>query len=221
MDFEALTGLSPADRDRLLASAGTRSFRAREVIFHAGDLGDTLFLIRTGRVAVRIVTEHGDAVTLALLGPGDSFGELALLAPDGRRSATVTAIEPTQAWTLSRAQLVRAGRANLPVESLLIQLLSREVRRLTGQLTEALYVPVRHRVARVLIALCGQEDERPDRAAGPVVLRITQDDIAGLTGATRPTVNQVLRALEDAGAIALKRGQVTVVDRRELLRHRG
>lgn len=216
MDFDALHELSAEFRERLAAVAGTRRFAAKEVIFHAGDLGDTIFLIRSGRVAVRIVTEQGDNMTLALLGPGDSFGELALLAPSGRRSATVTAIEATETWTLTRAQLMQTGRNQSAVEALLIDMLAGQVRRLTGQLTEALYVPVRHRVVRVLLDLCGQQGA----VAGPVTLRITQEDLAGLTGATRPTVNQVLRSLEQAGALALHRGQIEVLDPRMLARHR-
>lgn len=217
MDFDALTALGAELQARLAAVAGTRRFAAKEVIFHAGDIGDAIFLIRSGRVAVRIVTEHGDNMTLALLGPGDSFGELALLAPSGRRSATVPAIEPTEAWTLTRNQLMQSGSDQSVVEALLIDMLARQVRRLTGQLTEALYVPVRHRVARVLLDLCRQQ--RP--IGGRVSLRITQDDLAGLTGATRPTVNQVLRTLEQAGALELRRGRIDVIDREVLVRHRG
>jgi hypothetical protein len=79
------------------------------------------------------------------------------------------------------------------------------------------YVPVRHRVARVLLDLCAQYDE----GAAGVTMLVTQDDIAGLTGAGRPTVNQVLRTLESAGAIELHRGRIDVVDQAVLARHRG
>ena len=217
MDLDALTTLTDEQRELLLAVASSRTFQRREILFHAGDLGDAIFLIRSGHVAIRIVTEHGDNATLAVLGPGDTFGELALLSPGRRRSATATALEQTETWTLSRAQLERSRDDRLPVEALLIQLLSNQVHRLTGQLVDALYVPVRHRVARVLLDLCSQYDE----GSAWVTMLVTQDDIAGLTGAGRPTVNQVLRTLEDAGAIELRRGRIDVVDRAVLARHRG
>jgi CRP/FNR family transcriptional regulator, cyclic AMP receptor protein len=153
VDLDALTTLTDEQRELLLAVASSRTFQRREILFHAGDLGDAIFLIRSGHVAIRIVTEHGDNATLAVLGPGDTFGELALLSPGRRRNATATALEQTETWTLSRAQLERSRDDRLPVEALLIQLLSNQVHRLTGQLVDALYVPVRHRVARVLLDL--------------------------------------------------------------------
>jgi CRP-like cAMP-binding protein len=217
VDFDALPTLTAEQRELLLAVATSRTFKRRETLFHAGDPGDSIFLIRSGHVAIRIVTEHGDNATLAVLGPGDTFGELALLSPGRRRSATATALEETVTWTLSRAQLSRPRADPLAIEALLIELLSNQVHRLTGQLVDALYVPVRHRVARVLLDLCPQYDEGSPR----VTMFVTQDDIAGLTGAGRPTVNQVLRTLETAGAIELRRGRIDVVDRAELARHRG
>ena len=96
-------------------------------------------------------------------------------------------------------------------------MLADQVLRLSGQLVEARFVPVRHRVARALIDLADQY-----AGLGPrVSLLVTQDDIAGLAGTTRPTVNEVLRTLEAAGAIELHRGRVDVIDRTVLLRHRG
>lgn len=217
MDFDAFTTLTAEQRELLLAVASSRTFQRRQILFHAGDPGDAIFLIRSGHVAIRVVTEHGDNTTLAVLGPGDSFGELALLSPEGRRSATATALEETVTWTLTRAQLSRPRADHLAVEALLIQLLTNQVHRLTEQLVDALYVPVRHRVARVLLDLCSQYDQGLPR----VTMLVTQDDIAGLTGAGRPTVNQVLRTLETAGAIELRRGRIDVVDRAVLARHRG
>jgi CRP/FNR family transcriptional regulator, cyclic AMP receptor protein len=151
-----------------------------------------------------------------VLGPGDTFGELALLSPGHRRSATATALEATETWTLSGAQLAGPQGRRPGVDALLIQLLSARVHRLTGQLVDALYVPVPQRVARVLLELSRAYAEN----AGRVAMFVTQDDVAGLTGAGRPTVNQVLRALEAAGAIELRRGRIDVVDRAELARHR-
>jgi CRP/FNR family cyclic AMP-dependent transcriptional regulator len=217
VDFDAVTAMTAEQRELLLEVASSRTFRRRDTLFHAGDPADAIFVVRSGHVAIRIVTEHGDNVTLAVLGPGDVFGELALLSPENRRSATATALEETVTWTLTRAQLSRPRADPFAVEALLIQLLSNQVHRLTGQLVDALYVPVRHRVVRVLLDLCPQYDQGSPR----VTMFVTQDDIAGLTGAGRPTVNQVLRTLADAGAIELRRGRIDVVDRAVLARHRG
>lgn len=218
--FRALSTLTPEIRDAVVSGAGRRSFRRRETIVHAGDDGQTMFLVDTGHAAVRQVTEYGDETTFAVLGPGDSFGELALLSEDSRRTASVVALEQVSVLTVTRAQLEQALGGTPGLHALMVQLLGRQVRRLSGQLVEARFVPVRHRVARALLDLCDQYGGHGGYG-GPVTLQVTQDDIAGLSGATRPTVNQVLRSLEDAGAIALRRGQVEIVDQSLLLRHRG
>lgn len=217
MDFRALSSLDPAAREALLSGAGKRSYRRQETIVHVGDHGDTFFLVATGHAAARVVTEYGDETTFAVLGPGDSFGELAMLSEDHRRSASVVALEPVSVLTLSRAQLETALGGTPGVHALMVHLLSNQVHRLSGQLVEARFVPVRHRVARALLVLCDQYSD----GNSPVSLRVTQDDIAGLAGATRPTVNQVLRVLEEAGAIELHRGRVEVLDQTVLRRHGG
>ena len=215
--FRALGTLAPDVRDAVVAAAGRRRYSRRETIVHAGDHGDTMFLVDAGHAAVRRVTEYGDDTTFAVLGPGDSFGEVALLSESSRRSASVVALEPVSLLTVSRTQLESALGGEAGVHALMVQLLGHQVLRLSEQLIESRFVPVRHRVARALADLCDQYDEGGPR----ISLRITQDDIAGLSGATRPTVNQVLRTLEDAGAIELQRGRIEIVDQALLLRHRG
>lgn len=210
--------LTSAERARLLATARPRRYRRRDVLFSAGDVGDALFWIESGHVAVRIDTEAGDSVTLTILGPGDSFGELSLLeGPRNRRSATVIALDELHVWTLSRAQLDRLRATPAETDQLIIKLLSAQVRRLTGQLIEALHVPVPHRVARHLLRLGDLYAPGSDSA----VLDVTQDDLAALVGATRPTVNQVLQSLAERGAVGLSRGKIELRSRRLLTRLSG
>src|SRR5690349_5178218 len=103
MQWPLLAALSDEDAQALLAGARRRTFARGEVVFHRGDPADTFHLIRKGRFAVRIVTPLGDEATLAVLGPADFFGELALLTPGAPRSASVAALEPAE--TLSVHQL--------------------------------------------------------------------------------------------------------------------
>jgi len=84
-----------------------RRYAAGEVIAHEGDPADTLHLVRSGRVAVGMATLYGNQVTFTLLGPGEVFGELALLGRDSRRSATLTALEATETVTLSKTEFDR------------------------------------------------------------------------------------------------------------------
>ena len=216
-DASALHTVTEQDRDRLLQHGNVRSFPRRQTIFHAGDPGGALYLVRSGHVAIRIVTEHGDAVTLTILGPGETFGELSLIGDEQRRSATATALESTETVVLTRSDLLTARRAGLPVDAFLLQLAVAQVHRLTRQVIEALYVPVRHRVVRRLLDLCplyAQQD-------ASINLLVTQDDLAGLAGAGRPSVNQVLQTLEEAGAIRLHRGRIEIRDQDQLRRRSG
>src|SRR3954452_16555755 len=102
-EFALLRGVAEEDVAELLGRARRRTFSAGEAVFHAGDPADTLHLVRSGRFAVRITTEFGDVATLNVVGPGDAFGELALLTPGAPRSATVAALEAAE--TLSVHQL--------------------------------------------------------------------------------------------------------------------
>src|SRR5438034_8776627 len=88
-----LTRLGDDDRRRLLEVARRRKFKHGEVVFHEGDPGDSLYLIDKGHVAIRVTTALGDVATLVVLGPGEAFGEGALLAADDCRTASAVAVE--------------------------------------------------------------------------------------------------------------------------------
>jgi CRP/FNR family transcriptional regulator, cyclic AMP receptor protein len=215
-DWPLLRSLAEQERRRVLSAARRRRFARREVLFHEGDPGDTLHLIDKGRVAVRITTPLGDAATIGVLGRGEVVGEMAVLEPEGRRGATVLALEPTETLSINRDQVVELRRQYPAVNVFLIDVLAAHIRRVDVQLMEALFVPVDRRVIRRLLALTevyGSSD------AADSVVPLTQDDLASLAGTSRATVNRVLRHAEDAGAVTLSRGRIRVIDR-ELLSRR-
>src|SRR4051812_5777117 len=88
-----LDRLAPDDRTRLLAAARRRRFRKGDTLFHEGDPGDALHLVEKGHVAIQTTTLLGDVATLNVLGPGDVFGEQALIAPEAVRTASAVALE--------------------------------------------------------------------------------------------------------------------------------
>jgi CRP-like cAMP-binding protein len=192
------------------APVRVRRYAAGEVIAHEGDLADTLHLVRSGRVAVGLTTQYGNQVTFTLLGPGEVFGELALLDARSRRSATLTALEPTETVTLAQPEFDRL-RAERPEFALaLVDLLAERVRRLSDQLVEALYVPADIRVLRRLLSAA--------QLYGGSELPLTQDDLAGLAGTARATVNRVLRAEAKRGTLELRRRRIRILDRAALER---
>ena len=187
-----------------------RRYAAGEVIAHEGDLADTLHLVRSGRVAVGLTTQYGNQVTFTLLGPGEVFGELALLDPESRRSATLTALEPTETMTLTRPEFDRLRAERPEFAQALVDLLAERVRRLSDQLVEALYVPADTRVLRRLLTAA--------QLYGGTELPLTQDDLAGLAGTARATVNRVLRAEAKRGTLELRRRRIRILDRAALER---
>ena len=216
MAWSFLEGVPEEDRRRVLAATTRRRFARREVLFHEGDPGDTVHLLDRGRVAVRITTPLGDVATLRVRGPGEVIGELALLDPGSRRAATVVALERTETLALRSDQFAELRRRHPSVDAFLVNVLAEEVRRLSGLLVEALYVPVDTRVVRRLAAL--EEAYRDPRSAEPTEVPLTQEDLASLAGTSRATVNRVLGEAERNGIIEVRRGRVIVLDRSALER---
>ncbi len=192
----------------MLAGTRRRRYARGEIVFHEGDIGDALHLIAKGHVAVRGTTPLGDVSTFTVLGPGEVFGEGALLASDSRRTGTVVALEPVETQTLSGDQFGTLRREHPEVDRFLIEVLSAQVRRLSIRLQEALFIPAETRVLRRLVELCVSY-----RAGdGSVVIPLTQDDVASLAGTSRPTANRVLKAAEDDGVLSVRRSRIEVLD---------
>src|SRR6476469_10121045 len=100
MRWRLLEALPQADVQRLVSVSRRRRFDRNEVVFHRDDPADSLHLIEKGRVAVRVSTPLGDTVTIAVRGPGWSFGEMALVGAS-RRRATVAALDHTETLAVS------------------------------------------------------------------------------------------------------------------------
>jgi CRP-like cAMP-binding protein len=181
-----------------------------ETVFHEGDLADTVHFLQEGRVVSRRTTPRGDVAAFAVLGPGEAFGEMAMLADDHRRTSTITAVEPVVTLSLRFDEFRRLCDAHPAVQALLVAMLAHRVDRLSTHLLDALYASVDGRVLRTLLELCGQYADSEERVA--LDLPLTQVEVAELSGAARPTANRYLRRLERDGLLRLQRGHVTVVD---------
>jgi CRP/FNR family transcriptional regulator, cyclic AMP receptor protein len=207
VEWRLLADVPPEQVGELLRIARRRTFARNEVVFHRDDPGDSLHLISKGRFAIRVMTPLGDTATIAVRGPGDSFGEMALVG-GMRRSATVAALEDSETFSIYQREFEQLRREHPAVNDVLVRFLVGEVRMLSERLLEALYVPVERRVLRRLVELAElypAEDGIPEIA-------LTQETISELTGAKRPTVNQVLREEAERGTIQLLRGKTRVLD---------
>ena len=208
MEFRLLADVPPEDVRALLSISRRRSFAKGEVVFHRDDPGDSLHLIVKGSFAIRIMTPVGDTVTVAVRGPGDNFGEMALADPDSRRSATVAALQPSVTMAIYYGAFDRLRAQHPQINRVLNAFLVAEIRRQNELLLDALYVPADRRVLRRLAELYADDDG---------VIALTQEEIGQIAGTTRATVNRVLREQEERGTIALKRGETKVIDRESLV----
>ena len=202
MEWRLLAGVSAEDVRRLVAVAQRRTFSRGQVVFSGDDAADALHLVVRGHFAVRVAIPTGETVLLAMIGPGDAFGELALVS-DGRRGATVQAFSDGETLALHRDAFEALRRARPQVDRSLAVILAERLRRVNDLLMEAHYVDADVRVRRRLLELGEAFDG---------TIPLTQEEIAQTAGTSRATVNRVLREEEAAGAVELGRGRTTVTD---------
>jgi CRP/FNR family transcriptional regulator, cyclic AMP receptor protein len=210
MEWPLLAGVPEDDVRALLAIARRRAFGRGEVVFHREDPADSLHLVVRGRFGARVLTPLGESVLVDVLGPGQSFGELALLVPDARRSATVEALEAGETRSVYRDDFATLQREHPGVKDVLLRLLAEQLRRTTDRLVEAHWVDAETRVRRRLVELATTYEDG--------VVPLTQEDVAAMAGTSRATVNRVLREEVKLGAVALARGRTAVLDRDDLER---
>jgi CRP-like cAMP-binding protein len=209
VDWELFKGLPDEWVRDIVAGARRRRFARREVLFHEGDPANSVHLVARGRVAVRVSTPLGDVATLQLMAAGDVVGEMALLSPGAPRSATAVALEPTETLAVDGARFAAMREEQPALTEVLIRLLASRVRQLNELLLEALYVPADVRLLRRVLELADHYGDQ---------IPLTQEDLAGLAGATRATVNRVLRREVQSGTVTVARGQLQIVDRETLAR---
>jgi CRP/FNR family transcriptional regulator, cyclic AMP receptor protein len=194
---------------RLALCAARRRYRADEVIFHAGDPGDRLHVIDRGRVRIAIQSADGREGTLSILGPGEAFGELALLDGDPR-SATAITMEASETVTLDRVAFEALLDADRSMRRAVHAGLGRWLRRLTEQVADLHFLDVRGRVAATLVRLARETAPASERMVELPAL--TQSDLASLVASTRQRVNQTLADLVRDGLISQDGRRITVVD---------
>jgi CRP-like cAMP-binding protein len=212
VSWRLVEGVPDEEVRRVISVARRRRFARNEVVFHRDDPADCLHLVEKGRFAVQIMTPLGETATIAVRGPGDSFGEMALVVDGGKRSATVAALEEAETFAVYVADFHRLRDEHPSVNQVLIGFLANEVRRQNELLLEALYLPVERRVLRRLAELAASYEHR----GGEIPL--TQEQVAQLAGTSRATVNKVLREEQERGTVELSRGRTTVLDADALAR---
>jgi CRP-like cAMP-binding protein len=209
--------LADSDLVRVAAVASSRVFEPGAVVFREGDASNTCYVIRSGHA--RAVRGHADgrSITLARFGPGDIFGELAML-DDERRSATVETLDETDALAIQGSDMRRLLREHPEIAIKLITALGRRLRDTNERLARQSFQTVQSRVATVLTQLV--EAARAEGAGDDdVLITSTQADLAKLAGSSRESASRFLAVLERAGIISQGRGRLTVHDTAALERY--
>jgi CRP/FNR family cyclic AMP-dependent transcriptional regulator len=187
-----------------------RKFRRNEVIFHQGDVGNSLQIVVNGAVKIVLPSAEGEEAIIATLRPGDFFGELALL--DGApHSATATALDQTETLDLPRAAFQGLLEQDAELQRALLAGLAAELRRLTGHVEELHFLDLAGRLALRLSRLAR---EQYPSATGRIELDwpYTQSDLAAMIGGTRQSVNKLLSSLVEDGLLRIDRETLVIND---------
>ena len=199
-------------RSRLKESARPRA----AIIFAEGDAGGELHVILSGKVKISRAAVDGRENLLAVLGPGDLFGELSLFNP-GPRTATATAITDAQLATFSHDDLRPVIIEQPEVAAELLRVLAERLRQTNDAMADLVFTDVPGRVAKALLSLAERFGET-DQDGVRVHHDLTQEELAQLVGASRETVNKALSDFAGRGWLRVDARAVVLLDLERLRR---
>src|SRR5713226_6797720 len=183
--------------DRELASvaavAKTRRYAKDDVVFHADESGDVFYLIKEGQVKVTMISPEGKEIILSLLGPGEFFGEMALL-DDEPRSATVVATEALELVTIWRSDFLQILGDNFTITKQVLAELSQRLRNASNRIESLATMDVYGRLARFFLDLARDQGKTLDNGY-VAVTRPTHQAIANMIGTSRETVSRLIHDL--------------------------
>lgn len=197
-------GLDDAHLELLSRKAVPRSLPKNAYIINEGDRSDSLYVIVSGKVKAFLRDEHGKEVILSFQGPGEYFGELALL-DDEPRSASIVTMEPTVVNVVSKADLMKCLGESPELAFRLIRDLSHRLRILTENVKSLALMDVYGRVARTLLELA-----KPDDGKMVIQEKLTHQDIANMVGSSREMVTRILKDLTTGGYISSEGRHIVV-----------
>jgi CRP/FNR family cyclic AMP-dependent transcriptional regulator len=186
------------------------------VLFHQGDDGDSLYVIESGAVKVSNLSGDGREVVVALLGPGEVFGELAMLEA-GVRTADATAIEDTTVLSLSSAGFRPFLEDHPQVAWGLLEVLAGRLRETSEALQDAIFSDVPGRLAKRFLDLA-ERYGTPEADGSLIDLAVTQEELAQMVGAARESVNKAVASFVSRGWLSMKGRKYVVTDRESLTR---
>lgn len=208
------TDLDTTNLQHLVQVMRRRTFRAGEAIFHRDDPGQVMYVIKEGRVRIRLTSPEGQEVALAVLGPNENFGEMAIL-DNQPRSADAIAVDKVEVFTLQRQDFITVIRDHPEIAVEVMKTLSKRIRSSNQLVEDLIFLDVYGRVAKKLLEL--SEDYGVTTEDGVRIdLRLTQQELASMVGASRESVNKVMGYFTDKSYISTDKHKITILRIAEL-----
>jgi CRP/FNR family cyclic AMP-dependent transcriptional regulator len=208
-DVELFRALSPDAFQQVVAEVRPRTLRRGDVLFAEGDESSELFVVERGRIAIANRSGDGRESVVALMEPGDVFGEMGLFDGIGR-SAHARALEPSQVYEIAYAPLREIFKSKPELLWNVVELLARRLRNMDVALADSVFLDVTGRTAKRLLELSAGADE--------FALPITQEELAGLVGASRERVNKAISSFIKLGWLEQRDRRYAITDRDQLSR---
>jgi CRP/FNR family cyclic AMP-dependent transcriptional regulator len=202
-----LAGLGPGELRILEQHATIRTYPRNSVVINEGEEASTLYVILSGQVKVFLSNEEGKEIVLNMQGPGEHFGELALL-DNAPRSASVMTVEKTRLAAISKADFTRFLADHTDIALGLIRDLAGRVRVLSENVKNLALLDVYGRVAKTLLSLAHKRDGRL-----VIEKRLTQQDIANRVGASREMVARIMKDLVSGDYITIDHNHIEINER--------
>ena len=201
-------GLADEDIRELMSVARRRTFRSGEVIFHRDDPGQVLYIIKEGKVKVCLISPDGQEIVLSVLGKGECFGEFAILdrLP---RSADAVALEKVECYTLQRSDFHQAILKSPKIAIQVLEVLTKRLRSIDQMVEDLIFLDVYGRVAKKLLELAETHGEKVEDGTR-INVRLTQQELASMVGASRESVNKVMGYFTDKDFISTDKHRITL-----------
>ncbi len=202
-------GLDDKEVHDLITIAKKRIFRSGEVIFHRDDPGQMLYIIKEGKVKICLISPDGQEISLVVFGKGEYFGEFALL--DGLpRSANAIALEKVECYTLLRSDFHSVIMKNPKIAIQVMEVLCERLRKTDQKVEDLIVLDVYGRVAKKLLELAETHGLKREDGSILINMRLTQQDLAAMVGASRESVNKVLGHYTDKQYITTDKHKITL-----------
>ena len=206
-------GLTPEQLTKVAALAKLKAYGRQQTVVTQGDPAQALFAIVRGRLKVSSSGPEGRDVVLGIMSEGEVFGEVALL-DGGARSATCTSIEPCELLVIDREPFLELLESTPSIAVKLLHVLAGRLRRLSRRSEDAALLDVPSRLARSLLDLAHRFGERraPGKSGIFIALKLSQQELGDLVGATRESVNKHLNDWMRQGLWEQDHGRMVIAD---------